>query len=63
MPKYKVGITEINTLVRRLGYVSAILRLLGHKTLNESMLYTQLEKWSLNHEQNLMGLRESAGIY
>ncbi len=52
MPKYEVGITEINTLVRRLGYVSAILRLLEHKTLSESVLYTQLEKWSLNHKQN-----------
>ena len=63
MPKYEVGITEINVLVRRLGYVSAILGLLEHKTLSESVLYTQLEKWSLNHEQDLMALRESAGIY
>ena len=62
MPKYKVGITEINTLVRRLGYVSAILRLLGHKTLNESMLYTQLEKWSLNHEQDLMDHANQQGF-
>ena len=62
MPKYEVGITEINTLVRRLGYVSAILRLLGHKTLSESMLYTQLEKWSLNHEQDLMDHANQQGF-
>lgn len=52
MPKYEVGITEINTLVRRLGYVSAILRLLEHKTLSEAVLYTQLERWSLKHKQD-----------
>lgn len=52
MPKYEAGITDINVLVRRLGYVSAILQLLEHKTLSESMLYTRLEKWSLKHKQN-----------
>ena len=52
MPKYEVGITEINVLVRRLGYVSAILRLLDHNTLSESMLYSRLEKWSLDHKQD-----------
>ena len=62
MPKYEVGITEINTLVRRLGYVSAILRLLEHKTLSESMLYTQLEKWSLDHEQNLVNYTNRQGF-
>lgn len=62
MPKYKVGITEINTLVRRLGYVSAILQLLEHKTLSESVLYTRLEKWSLNHEQDLMDYANPQGF-
>lgn len=62
MPKYEVGITEINTLVRRLGYVSAILRLLEHKTLSESALYNQLEKWSLNHERDLMGYANQQGF-
>ena len=62
MPKYEVGITEINTLVRRLGYVSAILRLLEHKTLSESMLYTQLEKWSLDHEQDLANYTNRQGF-
>ncbi|MXV82229.1 MAG: hypothetical protein F4X56_00770 [Gammaproteobacteria bacterium] len=62
MPKYEVGITEINTLVRRLGYVSAILRLLEHKTLSESVLYSQLEKWSLNHEKDLMGYANQQGF-
>ena len=62
MPKYEVGITEINTLVRRLGYVSAILRLLGHKTLSESILYTQLEKWSLDHEQDLVNYTNQQGF-
>lgn len=62
MPKYEVGITEINTLVRRLGYVSAILRLLEHKTLNESLLYMQLEKWSLNHKQDLMNYANQQGF-
>ena len=62
MPKYKVGITEINTLVRRLGYVSAILRLLEHKTLSASVLYTRLEKWSLDHEQNLMAYPNQQGF-
>ena len=52
MSKYEVGITDINVLVRRLGYVSAILRLLEHNTLSESMLYSRLEKWSLDHKQN-----------
>lgn len=62
MPKYEVGITEINTLVRRLGYVSAILRLLEHRTLSESVLYTQLEKWSLKHKQNLMNYTNQQGF-
>ena len=62
MPKYEVGITEINTLVRRLGYVSAILRLLEHRTLSESVLYAQLEKWSLNHEQDLMDYANQQGF-
>ena len=53
MAKYEAGITDINVVVRRLGYVSAILRLLEHKTLSESMLYTRLEKWSLDHEKDL----------
>ena len=53
MPKYEVGITDINVVVRRLGYISAILRLLEHKTLSESVLYAQLEKWSLDHKQDL----------
>ena len=62
MPKYKVGITEINVLVRRLGYVSAILRLLEHKTLSESVLYTQLERWSLEHKQDLMAYLNHQGF-
>lgn len=62
MPKYEVGITEINTLVRRLGYVSAILRLLEHKTLSESVLYTRLEKWSLSHEKDFMGYANQQGF-
>ena len=62
MSKYEVGITDINVLVRRLGYVSAILRLLEHKTLSESMLYTRLEKWSLDHEQDLMAYPNQQGF-
>ena len=62
MSKYEVGITEINVVVRRLGYVSAILRLLGHKTLSESVLYNQLEKWSLNHEKDLMDYANQQGF-
>lgn len=62
MPKYEAGITEINTLVRRLGYVSAILRLLEHKTLSESVLYTRLEKWSLSHEKDFMGYANQQGF-
>ena len=62
MPKYEVGITGINTLVRRLGYVSAILRLLEHKTLSESVLYTRLERWSLNHKQNLKDYANQQGF-
>lgn len=62
MPKYKVGITEINVLVRRLGYVSAILRLLEHKTLSESMLYTRLERWSLTHQRNFIAYENPQGF-
>ena len=62
MPKYKVGITEINTLVRRLGYVSAILRLLEHKTLNESLLYTRLEKWSFIHQRDFIAYANPQGF-
>lgn len=62
MPKYEVGITEINVLVRRLGYVSAILRLLEHKTLSESLLYTRLERWSLDHKQDLMAYPNHQGF-
>lgn len=62
MPKYKVGITEINTLVRRLGYVSTILRLLEHKTLSESMLYNRLEKWSLIHQRDFIAYANPHGF-
>ena len=62
MPKYKVGITEINTLVRRLGYVSTILRLLEHKTLSESMLYTRLEKWSFSHQRDFIAYANPHGF-
>lgn len=62
MSKYEVGITDINVVVRRLGYVSAILRLLEHKTLNESMLYSRLEKWSLDHKQDLMNYTNQQGF-
>ena len=63
MSKYEVGITDINVLVRRLGYVSAILRLLDHNTLSESMLYSRLEKWSLDHKQDLIAYPNPAGVY
>ena len=62
MPKYKVGITEINTLVRRLGYVSAILRLLEHRTLSESMLYTRLERWSFIHQRDFIAYANPQGF-
>ncbi len=62
MPKYEAGITDINVLVRRLGYVSAILQLLEHSTLSESMLYTRLEKWSLDREKNLMAYANQQGF-
>ena len=58
---YEIGITEINTHVRRLGYVSAILKLLEHKTLSESLLYNRLERWSLKHEQDLRGYANPQG--
>ena len=54
MPAYEIGITEINTQVRRLGYVSAILTILDHKPRSESLLYDWLEKWSRDHELELM---------
>ena len=62
MPKYKVGITEINVLVRRLGYVSAILRLLEHETLSESVLYTRLERWSLTHQRDFIAYANPQGF-
>ena len=62
MAKYEVGITDINVLVRRLGYISAILRLLEHKTLSESVLYTRLERWSLDHEQDLITYPNQQGF-
>ena len=62
MAKYEVGITDINVVVRRLGYVSAILRSLGHKTLSESVLYTRLERWSLKHKQDLKDYANEQGF-
>ncbi len=62
MSKYEVGITDINVLVRRLGYVSAILQLLEHNTLSESMLYTRLEKWSLDNKQYLTAYPNQQGF-
>jgi len=53
MPAYEIGITEINTQVRRLGYASAILSILGNRTLNESLLYNRLEQWSVEHREEL----------
>ena len=62
MSKYEVGITDINELVRRLGYVSAILRLLEHKTLSESVLYTRLERWSLIHQRDFIAYENPHGF-
>jgi hypothetical protein len=62
MAKYEVGITGINVLVRRLGYVSAILRLLEHKTLSESVLYTRLERWSLIHQRDFIAYENPHGF-
>ncbi len=53
MLTYNVGITEINTQVRRLGYASAILCLLGTKSLNETLLYDRLGRWSEEHVDEL----------
>ncbi|WP_055073598.1 hypothetical protein [Pseudanabaena sp. 'Roaring Creek'] len=53
MATYEIGITEINTQVRRLGYVSSILAILSDKTLSESLLYERLERWSVEHESEL----------
>jgi hypothetical protein len=53
MPVYNIGITDINTQVRRLGYASAILLILGTKTLSESLLHDRLQKWSAQHENEL----------
>ena len=53
MPVYNIGITDINTQVRRLGYASAILLILGTKTLSESLLHDRLQKWSALHESEL----------
>ena len=61
MPTYQIGITEINIQVRRLGYVSAILRILSHKTLSESLLYDRLERWSVDHESELMNYVNQQG--
>jgi len=61
MPAYKIGITEINTQVRRLGYVSAILSILGHKPRSESLLYDRLEKWSRDHKLELMASGNQQG--
>ena len=53
MAAYEIGITDINTQVRRLGYASAILLILGSKTLSEQLLFDRLEKWSVKHESDL----------
>lgn len=53
MPAYDVGITEINTQVRRLGYVSAILSILSNRTFNETLLLDRLQNWSVEHKSEL----------
>lgn len=53
MPSYETGITEINTQVRRLGYVSGLLTILGSRTLSELLLLERLQTWSVKHEDAL----------
>lgn len=62
MPAYEIGITEINTQVRRLGYVSAILLIIGHRTTSEVLLYERLERWSLSHQTELMSYSNPQGF-
>ena len=62
MSKYEVGITDINVVVRRLGYISALLQLLEYKTLSESVLCSRLERWSLDHKQDLKNYANEQGF-
>lgn len=62
MPSYQIGITEINTQVRRLGYVSAILSILGNRTLSETLLYDRIQKWSEVHQEDLSAYINPQGL-
>lgn len=62
MLSYDIGITEVNTQVRRLGYVSAILTILGSRTLSETLLFDRLEEWSKNHEHDLSAHANQQGL-
>lgn len=61
MPAYSIGITDINTQVRRLGYISAILRALNEFALSEAALLNRLEHWSVRNASALQLYRYSQG--
>jgi hypothetical protein len=58
---YQIGITEINTQVRRLAYLSALISILGQKSITETLLFQRLEKWSVSAQQDLEHYRSVAG--
>ena len=57
---YRV-MTELNTQVRRLGYVSQLLRFVGQRPLSREALASQLRDWSHAHKESLQLYKDSTG--
>ncbi|HIE27106.1 TPA: hypothetical protein EYP66_07455 [Candidatus Poribacteria bacterium] len=55
------AITELNTQVRRLAYVSQLLRLVGHKPLSKQSLLSKLIDWSASNSEFLENHLDSTG--
>ena len=55
------AIKEPNSLVRRLRYMSQILRLVGQRPLNKNVLISKLKDWSNIHNDNLQNYKYNTG--
>lgn len=55
------GVLELNTQVRRLSIVSALIRLLGHEALSEKILLSRLFRWSKLQEEEGADYRQATG--
>jgi hypothetical protein len=61
MSNYNLGITETNTQVRRLGYLSALIWILKDRSMSEQILVERIQSWSADHQSELSNYTNSQG--